>query len=115
LLDDGARASLQQLMSRTAGVLREAKGLDDGERQLAELADSARRAPAGPGTDAWEATNLLTVASVLVRSAHEREETRGSHWREDFPERDDERWRGHLDVTLGADGALHTDYVGLAG
>ena len=29
-----------------------------------------------------------------------REETRGSHWREDFPDRDDERWSGHVDATL---------------
>jgi L-aspartate oxidase len=31
-----------------------------------------------------------------------REETRGSHWREDFPDRDDDAWSGHIDVTLDA-------------
>ena len=35
----------------------------------------------------------------------EREETRGSHWREDFPDRDDEHWRAHL-VTRLADGTI---------
>ena len=34
------------------------------------------------------------------RAARLREETRGSHWREDFPERDDEHWSGHVDARL---------------
>ena len=44
-----------------------------------------------PTSAAWEATNLLTVAAALVAAAPLREETRGSHWRDDFPDRDDER------------------------
>jgi len=44
---------------------------------------------------AWEATNLVTVASALVAAATRREETRGCHWREDFPEADG-AWLGHL-------------------
>ena len=51
-----------------------------------------------PGTEAWETTNLLTVASALVQAALRREETRGAHWRDDFPDRDDAHWRGHLDT-----------------
>jgi L-aspartate oxidase len=68
-------------------------------------AGSALDAVAGQATEhadvaAWETTNLHTIATALVRSACEREETRGSHWREDFPDRDDERWARHLDVRL---------------
>jgi L-aspartate oxidase len=48
----------------------------------------------------WETTNLLTVARALLEAAWTREEIRGSHWREDFPDRDDESWAGHLDVQL---------------
>jgi L-aspartate oxidase len=44
---------------------------------------------------AWEATGLHAVATALVDAARRREETRGAHWREDFPEADD-AWRGHL-------------------
>ena len=101
LLADTARPALQQIMSTHAGVLRDLKGLEAAERDLAELADSA---DGSCSTENWEATNLLTVASALVRAARLREETRGSHWRDDFPERDDERWRVHLDTTLTADG-----------
>jgi L-aspartate oxidase len=39
--------------------------------------------------------NFLTVARLIARAALRREESRGSHYREDFPARDDERWRYH--------------------
>ncbi|MCU1656043.1 MAG: L-aspartate oxidase [Pseudonocardiales bacterium] len=105
LVDDEARPQLQQLMSRHVGVLRDLKGLDEAERGLAELAAAPG---AEPTTENWEATNLVTVAAALVQAARLREETRGSHWRDDFPDRDDEHWRVHLDTTLTADGTLAT-------
>jgi succinate dehydrogenase/fumarate reductase flavoprotein subunit len=88
-------------------VLRDFKGLESAERDLAELVESAN---ATPSTENWEATNLLTVATALVHAARLREETRGSHWREDHPDKDDANWRGHLEITLGADG-LRSTYV----
>jgi aspartate oxidase len=108
LLDDALRPRLQQLMSEHVSVLREAKGLDTAARGLDDLAGES--VPARPATENWEATNLLTVASALVLAAQRREETRGSHWREDFPDRDDDSWRGHLNVTLDASGTLITHY-----
>ncbi|MCW2643982.1 MAG: nadB, partial [Pseudonocardiales bacterium] len=57
-------------------------------------------------TENWEATNLLTVAAAITKAALRREETRGSHWREDYPDRDDTNWRGHLDLTLISDATL---------
>ncbi len=46
--------------------------------------------------ESWETTNLLTISVALADAAALREETRGSHWREDFPERDDARLRRPL-------------------
>jgi L-aspartate oxidase len=112
LLDDAARAELQALMSRNVGVLRDAEGLAAAAKGLAALAD---RDGGAPGTEAWETTNLVTVATALVQAATAREETRGAHWREDFPDRDDERWRGHLDTVRAADGTLQTRFVPLEG
>ena len=106
LVDDAIRTRLQQLMSEHVGVLRDAKGLETGQRELAEL-PSGTAVPCG--TENWEATNLHTVASVLATVARLREETRGSHWRDDFPDRDDQHWRTHLDVTLRSDGTLHAE------
>jgi L-aspartate oxidase len=45
--------------------------------------------------DAWREFNLLTVARLIARAALSREESRGGHFREDFPERDDRHWRFH--------------------
>ncbi|NPC98597.1 L-aspartate oxidase [Nocardioides sp. zg-DK7169] len=95
-----ARTELQETMTARAGVLRSADGLAEAEAAIRRLAagDDGVVAQA-----AWETTNLLTVSAALVAAARAREETRGSHWREDHPERDDARWSGHVDVTLGAE------------
>ncbi|TMR31384.1 L-aspartate oxidase, partial [Actinomadura geliboluensis] len=69
---------------------------------------------AEPGVAAWEVTNLYTVASAIALAARRREETRGSHWREDFPERADGAWRGHL-VTRLTGNVLTTTYEPLEG
>ena len=94
-------------MSADAGVIRDAAGLARAAGTLQKL--SAQRS-SDPRTESWEATNLLTVASALVAAAGRRAETRGSHWREDFPERDDGTWCAHLDLRLGPDGTINTDY-----
>ncbi|MFC9240812.1 L-aspartate oxidase [Streptomyces decoyicus] len=70
-----------------------------------DTAPADRKAPE-PGVEAWEATNLLCVARVLVAAAQRRAETRGCHWREDHPDRDDAAWRRHFRITLDADRAL---------
>ncbi|HEX8305122.1 MAG TPA: L-aspartate oxidase [Jatrophihabitans sp.] len=104
----GIRRSLQQQMSADAGVIRDAAGL---ARAAAGLQKLAAQRSSEPRTESWEATNLLTVASALVAAASRRAETRGSHWREDHPDRDDQRWCGHLDLRLGPDGTISTDYI----
>ncbi len=106
LVAAGVRRELQEVMTSRVGVLRAAGGLDEASRMLDKLA--------GVGTDqvdqeSWETTNLVTVAAALTAAAALREETRGSHWREDFPARDDERWSGHFD-TVFANGHPHTSF-----
>ncbi|MFJ6696277.1 L-aspartate oxidase [Streptomyces sp. NPDC091272] len=112
LVAPDARPGIQRTMSLGAGVLRSADSLDVAARALAavqrEAADPAPGSgkPAVPGVDAWETTNLLCVARVLVAAARQREETRGCHWREDRPDRDDAHWQRHLVVTLAPDRTL---------
>ncbi len=110
LLSEVLRSEVQQLMSRDVGVLRDHKGLTLAVDALAELAGQDGGVP---GTEAWETTNLLTVCAALTHAALLREETRGTHWREDFPEHDDLHWRGHLDTVLAADATLRTSFTGL--
>ncbi|MBW4703609.1 MULTISPECIES: L-aspartate oxidase [unclassified Micromonospora] len=100
--------ALQRAMTRGAGVLRSASTLAATAATLTELGQGQGR----PGTAGWEATNLVTVASALVAAAYARQETRGCHWREDFPAAD-ERWRGHLVAAVGAGGDLTERWEGL--
>jgi L-aspartate oxidase len=100
LLDPAILEPLQQAMSQRAGVVRYGKGLQEAAARLGVL---AREESEKPGAAAWEATNLHLIASALVTAAAAREETRGSHWREDFPE-PAEAWRGHLVVSLAGEG-----------
>jgi succinate dehydrogenase/fumarate reductase flavoprotein subunit len=93
-------------MTEHAGVLRSAAGLEQAGKLLSDLTPDPA---AEPCTEAWEATNLLTVAQGLVTGARRREETRGSHWREDHPE-PDPRWLGHLDTVQSASGRLETTF-----
>ncbi|PPS69141.1 MULTISPECIES: L-aspartate oxidase [Streptomyces] len=111
-----ARFTIQRIMTGGASVLRSAGSLAKAADQLQRLHTDAREAlaengeTAEAGVDTWEATNLLCVARVLVAAALLREETRGCHWREDRPERDDTAWRRHIVVTLNPDRtlAVHT-------
>ena len=105
LIPHSARRELQHLMSIDAGVLRNAESLQRAADGLAALAhaDGGR-----PCTEDWETTNLLEVARLLVDHARQREETRGSHWREDFPERSDATWRVRLISRVTPDGLIST-------
>jgi L-aspartate oxidase len=91
---------LQQLMTADAGVLRSGPGL---ARAAAALTELGRQDCDKPDADAWQATNLHLVASALVVAALARQETRGSHWREDFAATSP-AWRGHLVVSPAGSG-----------
>ncbi|MYV70171.1 L-aspartate oxidase, partial [Streptomyces sp. SID2131] len=80
--------------------LREAADALDALHEEAVAGGTDDSKAAEPGVDSWETTNLLCVARVLVAAARRREETRGCHWREDRPDRDDAHWRRHLVVRL---------------
>ncbi|MFE9338291.1 L-aspartate oxidase [Streptomyces sp. NPDC007063] len=111
LLPATARTSIQQIMTAGAGVLRSARTLSAAAGHLRALPGTAAGKPPEPGVDTWETTNLHLVAQVLVAAALRREETRGCHWREDFPDRDDDEWSRHIVVSLGTgpEGAAQPD------
>ncbi|MEU7564427.1 L-aspartate oxidase [Streptomyces fradiae] len=113
LLDPAARARVQRVMTHGAGVLRSADSLAKAAGQLDAIHGDALGGAGGsghktaePGVESWETTNVLCVARVLVAAARHREETRGCHWREDRPDRDDAAWRRHLVVRLRPDRSL---------
>jgi L-aspartate oxidase len=77
---------LRELMWKDAGLLRDGNGLRRAQRGLGALAAAM---PRGLFRRAVEARNLLAVAEVMVASALGREESRGAHYRNDFPLRDE--------------------------
>jgi L-aspartate oxidase len=106
LVSDSDRRPMQQLMTDGVGVLRSAESLVAAGEGLASMV--VGDLPQGRSTAAWEATNLHAISSVLAAHALAREETRGSHWREDFPQVDDARWRVRLVATADGDGVVRT-------
>jgi L-aspartate oxidase len=106
LITGDLRDELEELMTDRVGVLRSAEGLAEAAERLAKLAE---RTTDEVDQASWEATNLLTIGAGMAEAAARREETRGSHWRDDFPERDDERFAGHFDARL-LDGRLVLDF-----
>ena len=107
LIDRSVVPAMQQAMSRDAGGLRDAAGLDRCARELVGLGG---RSGAESGLESWEATNLMTVATAIVASARLREESRGAHWRDDFEGRR-EPWHGHLIVEHDVRGGLRHDFA----
>jgi len=77
-------AELRDLMWKYAGLLRDAEGLREAQRGLEALAVTM---PRGMFRRALEARNLHTVAGLIVAAALGREESRGAHYRNDFPEK----------------------------
>jgi len=89
------RNSLKSLMWRNCGVRRDAEGL----REAAESIQHWSRyvlprqfsSPVG-----WELQNMRCAAHLIIAGATARQETRGSHFRTDFPETDDAHWNRHM-------------------
>lgn len=106
LVDADARPVLQAAMTAVMGMVRTAEGLDRAAKVTADLCEGPDVAPC---TEAWETTNLVTVARVLVAAAQAREETRGSHWRDDHPEADPVAV-GHVEHVVDPSGRLHTTF-----
>ena len=55
--------------------------------------------------EALDLRNLVQVAELVTRSALERRESRGAHYRSDFPESDDERWLRNIHLQRADDGS----------
>jgi len=83
-------------------VLRSGPGLAAAAEAIAGLPAAF---PARP--DGWETANLVQLATALVELAARREESRGAHWREDFPDPSD-AWRIRQTVATAPDGTLVT-------
>ncbi|WP_146406862.1 L-aspartate oxidase [Allorhodopirellula heiligendammensis] len=97
------RISLKSLMGRRVGVQRDAEGLAQAHEQIRSL--SAYVMPHQfDSVEGWELQNLLLTASAMTAAALSRCESRGVHFRSDFPEADNENWRCHQTQQIDVDG-----------
>ena len=114
----GIRRDLQETMDRNAQVYRTAESLKQAEADLAALrARYAQVAITDKGrrynSDLLEAVELgflLELAEVLVIGAQARNESRGGHFREDYPTRDDVNFMRHTMAYREPDGSIRLDY-----
>ena len=100
LLSPSIRGELQRAMSKGASVVRSEKSLRE---TLATLEKLKNANTIFANLDAWETTNLYLLATAIVNSSLLRTESRGSHWREDFPETSP-KWEKRIHQNLSIDG-----------
>lgn len=102
------RHRIQRLAQQGPGVIRNGPGLAAAAQGLAAIPTRAHVVEglvAAPQTAEWETTNLHQVAAVLTEAAAIRTESRGGHFREDFPARE-RSWQRRLVGRLDPDGTL---------
>ena len=95
-----ARSRLTDVMQHKVGVLRRGADLQAALDELNGLTSELRFSQLGEAE--YEVLNMLTLGTQIAKCALLREESRGVHLRDDFPELDDERWRKHITLRLPA-------------
>jgi succinate dehydrogenase / fumarate reductase flavoprotein subunit len=107
---------LQVMMQDLVGIVRREDEMQRALEELARLRERARRVRVtgnreyNPGWHtALDLKNLLTVSEAITRAALVRKESRGGHFRDDFPEKDTRFGRVNLVQHLGPDGRMQLD------
>jgi succinate dehydrogenase/fumarate reductase flavoprotein subunit len=102
------RKRLRQTMWEDGGIIRNQEGLTRAAKVVREIREeitgSLSRQKDENLTDALELCSAARVAGLILDAALRRQESRGAHFREDFPHQDDEKWQGNLEVRLNANG-----------
>lgn len=101
---------LQEIMWTDGGILRNQKGLAQILETVKGIQHQAQEATLeGPPDEIQRVLELrfaAAAAELILEAAQKREESRGAHFREDFPDQDDENWKGALQVQRNSKGEL---------
>lgn len=102
------KRSLQETLWRDGGILRNRQGLTRALNTVQGIRAEARGLHLGDKGRAvqqiLELQFACRTAAIILQAALRREESRGAHCREDFPDQNDEQWRGHLSVHVAPNG-----------
>jgi len=88
-------SDLRDIMTRKVGILRDADSLKKAKK-FVDLHTSSDDIYNTTDKDVLEFANMLVVAGLIIKAASLREESRGTHQRNDFPEKDDKNWKKHI-------------------
>nr|WP_199038491.1 succinate dehydrogenase flavoprotein subunit [Dyella sp. ASV24] len=112
------RAEMQRTMQSDAAVFRTGESLKEGCEKISKVRESFKDVGVSDRSLVWnsdlietlELANLLDQAVATMYSAAQREESRGAHAREDFPDRDDHNWQKHTLVAVDENGKANFDF-----
>jgi succinate dehydrogenase / fumarate reductase flavoprotein subunit len=110
--------ALQDLMQERVGIVRSGAEIGEAVARIGELRRQAERVRVpgnreyNPGWHtALDLHNLLTVSEAIARSAASRRESRGGHFREDFPDKDSKFGKLTTAVRKAPDGSMQLEHV----
>jgi succinate dehydrogenase/fumarate reductase flavoprotein subunit len=105
---------LQKALWEKAGIIRNRQGITQTIKEVKAIQAEACGQPIGNNPNevkrSLELQSAIGVSLLILQSALKREESRGAHFREDFPDQDDEHWKGHIQLRRSSEDDYEITY-----